>query len=299
MGSARPELLKNKEALADVTEKALILAEASKMEMVPAIDAVAASMNQFNLDSSQSGRIINALGAGALEGSAEIADLTESMKNVGTVASSSNMSLEQTIAAIEVLGEKQLKGAEAGTKLRGALLKLKEAGVGYASGQFNMRDALVEVNAKLEGLGSALEKDALKQKMFGIENITAGDILLQNIDKYEKLTEAVTGTDTATRQAAINTATNNAKLAQAKNELTNLSIELGKRFSPALTSGTSSLSLFIKAIMTTIDFVGRHKIAIITLISTIAAYNTATKLATLWEGWHNKEKLAGIVLSKL
>ena len=235
MGSARPELLKNKEALALVTEKALILAEASKMEMQPAIDAVAASMNQFNLGASEANRIINVLGAGSLEGSAEVADLTESLKNVGTVAASSNMTLEQTVAALEVLGEKQLKGVEGGTKLRGALLKMKEAGVGYTSGQFNMRDALSEVNKKLEAQTSNIEKDALKQKMFGIENITAGDILLQNVDKYDKLTIAVTGTDVAIQQAAKNTATNTALMAQAKSEFHNASIELGKNLSPAMT----------------------------------------------------------------
>jgi TP901 family phage tail tape measure protein len=235
MGSARPELLKNKEALALVTEKALILAEASKMEMQPAIDAVAASMNQFNLGAEESNRIINVLGAGSLEGSAEVADLTDSLKNVGTVAASSNMTLEQTVAALEVLGEKQLKGVEAGTKLRGALLKMKEAGVGYTSGQFNLRDALIEVNTKLESQSGALEKDALKQKLFGIENITAGDILLQNVEKYDKLTIAVTGTDVAIRQAAKNTATNAALMAQAKNEFHNAAIELGKNLSPAMT----------------------------------------------------------------
>lgn len=235
MGSARPELLKNKEALAQVTEKALILAEASKMEMQPAIEAVAASMNQFNLGAEESGRIINVLGAGSVEGSAEVGDLTDSLKNVGTVAASSNMTLEQTVAALEVLGEKQLKGVEAGTKLRGALLKLKEAGVGYASGQFNMRDALIEANKKLEEQSGSIEKDALKLKLFGIENITAGDILLQNIEKYDKLTIAVTGTDVAIQQAAKNTATNAALMAQAKNEFHNAAIELGKNLSPAMT----------------------------------------------------------------
>src|SRR5665647_238181 len=114
MGSARPELLKDKEALAQVTENALILAEASKIEMVPAMDAVAASMSQFNLDASQTGRIINTIAAGSLEGSAEVADLTESLKNVGTVAADSNMNLEQTVAVLEVLAEKQLKGVEGG-----------------------------------------------------------------------------------------------------------------------------------------------------------------------------------------
>jgi TP901 family phage tail tape measure protein len=236
MGSARPELLKNKEALAQVTEQALILAVAGKLDLETSISAVAAAMNQFNLDASQSTRVINTLAAGSLEGSAEISDLTGSLKNVGTVAADSNMSLEQTVAALEVLAEKQLKGEEAGTKLRGVLLKMKDAGVGYASGSFVMRDAIEDINTKLAGMGSNLEKDAYKAKVFGIENITAGNILLQNVETYDQLTVAVTGTNVAMTQAEKNTATNVALIAQAKNEFHNASIELGKNLSPAMTS---------------------------------------------------------------
>jgi len=245
MGSARPELLKNKDALAEVTTQALILAEAGKMDLDSAIKSVAASMNQFNMEASQSPRIINAIAAGALEGSAEVNDLTDSMKNVGAVANDSNLSLEQTIAALEVLAEKQLKGEEAGTKLRGALLKMKDAGVGYASGQFVLRDALEEVNGKLANQGSELEKDALKQKIFGIENITAGTILLQNVEKYDKLTVAVTGTNVAMQQAAKNTNTDIALKKQAINEYHLAAIELGQNLSPAVTSlyrGLASLT---------------------------------------------------------
>lgn len=286
MGSARPELLKDKEALVQVTENALILAEASKIEMVPAIDAVAASMNQFNLDASQTGRIINTIAAGSLEGSAEVADLTESMKNVGTVAADSNMSLEQTVAALEVLAEKQLKGVEGGTKLRGALLKMKEAGVGYASGQFILRDALVEANAKIAQQSGELEKDALKQKMFGIENITAGNILLQNVDKYDKLTAAVTGTNVALVQAATNTDTNNAKLAQAKNRINIVSIELGEKLSPAMAMATGWFGKMLSGTLILVNFLTKYGTTIVAVTATIAAYVTVVKIAAYWDNIH-------------
>lgn len=241
MGSARPELLKDKEALAEVTEAALILAAAAKIDLQASISAVASVMNQFDLDASQTTRAINAIAAGSLEGSAEVDSLTESMKNAGTVAADSNLTLEQTVALLEVLAEKQLLGAEAGTKLRGALLKMKAAGVGYVSGQFNLRDALIEVNAQLEKQGSDLERDALKQKIFGTENITAGNILLQNIEKYDQLTEAVTGTNVAMEQAATNTDNEIARRAQAINKLKNVLTGIGKEASPII---TNVISLF-------------------------------------------------------
>ena len=250
IGSKRPELLKNKEAMAEVTKEALILAAAGKMDVKEAFEAVTASMNQFNLEADQSRRIINVLGAGALEGSAEINDLSGSMKNVGTVAANSNMTLEQTIAALEVLASKQLLGEEAGTKLRGVLLKMKEAGVGYVSGAFNMRDAIVEINEKLKDKGTALERDAYMQKVFGIENITAGMILLDNVDSYDKLTKAITGTTVAEKQAQINTDTTSAKLKQATNNFNEAGMALVTNLEPAMlttvNAGVKIVNLFVK-----------------------------------------------------
>lgn len=248
MGSARPELLQNKEALALVTEQALILAEAGSITLDEAIDAVAATMNQFNLTAEESVRAVNTLGAGSLVGSAEISDLTGSLKNVGTVAKFSNMSLEETVAVLEILGEKQLKGEEAGTMLRGSLLKLKEAGVGYQSGMFNLADALDEVNFMLSQVDTQLEKDAILNKMFGIHNITAGQILLSNVDKFESLTLAVTDTNVATEQAVINTSNHAASMEQAKNKAKVMSIEIGEKLAPAMMFSTNAVRKFILAL---------------------------------------------------
>jgi len=205
VGSASPILLKNKEALAKVTEQAIILSEATggSLGLEDAIKAVTASMNQFGIKGEEAGKIVNVLAAGSLEGSAGVASITEAMKNVGTVAESSNMTLEQTVAMLEVLGEKQIFGAEAGTQLRGSLLRLKEAGLGYASGQFRVNDAIDDANKKLAALGTEAEKDALKVKIFGAENITVGSIMLANKDKFETLTTAITGTTVALDQQRI------------------------------------------------------------------------------------------------
>ncbi|MBN2747370.1 MAG: phage tail tape measure protein, partial [Bacteroidales bacterium] len=275
MGGARPELLKNKEDLAQVTEKALILAAAAKMETAPAIDAVAASLNQFDLKADQSTRVINALAAGSLAGSAEVNHLTESLGNVGTVADDSNMTLEQTIAVLEVLGEKQLKGAEAGTMLRSSLMKMKAAGVGYQSGIFNLRDALIEINETLATYSTQLEKDAYKQEVFGERSITVGTILLNNIDTYESLTQAVTDTNTALDQAATNTNNNATKLTQARNRYQLLAIELGTKLAPALTFSTNGFTYLMKAIMGGIRIFEEYGDEIKAITTGLLAYGVA------------------------
>ena len=274
IGSKRPELLKNKEALAEVTEQALVLAETG-VPVADAFDVVTASMNQFNLGSDKSREIINTIAAGALAGSAEANNLAGSLKNVGTVANDSNMSLADTVAELEVLASKQLVGEEAGTKLRGALLKLKEAGVGYVSGQFNLRDALIEVNDQLERKAKAEEKDALKVKLFGAENVTAGTIMLQNISAYDKMREAVTGTNSAYDQAIIRTNTVSAQLAQAKNRFNELGMDLVKNFSPAMLSLANVGNLFLKMLVKLPGLLKENKGLIITVVSVLSAYTVA------------------------
>jgi len=207
VGSAMPKLLKQKELLTEVTFNAIKLSESTggKLAVEDAAKAAAMALNQFNIPLTESGRAVNVLAAGSLAGSAEVLDLTESFKNVGAVAANANMTLEQTVAALEVLGEKGLYGAEAGTKLRGALLEMQKAGIGFASGQFNVNDALLETKLIIDEIKDPIKKAQEQLNIFGKENITAGIILTSSIDKFNALTESVTGTKTAYEQAAIQT----------------------------------------------------------------------------------------------
>jgi len=207
VGSQMPQLLKDSAGLQQVAEAAIILSKASGDTIENSTLAMASAMNQFSLGADQAERVMNVLAAGSLVGSAGVVDVSEAMKNFGSVAAGANISLEQSVALIEVLGKFGVIGAEAGTKLRGSILKLQQAGMGYASGQFVINDALEEARTKMESYGSAMEQDAFLQKTFGAENISTGRILLSNIDLMNQYTAGVTGTSVATDQAAINSNT--------------------------------------------------------------------------------------------
>ena len=298
MGSLRPELLKHKEDLVEVTKQALILAAASKSEMGPAIEAVAASMNQFGLKASDANRIINVLGAGALAGGALVGHLTESLSTVGTVAHNSNMTLEQTVGVLETLAEHQLKGEEAGTQLKTSLISLKASGLGYTSGIFNMRDAIVELKSKMDAKNTALQKDNELITIFGKRNSTVGTILTENIDRFDYFTKAVTGTNTAMIQAAINTDNNNAKLAQAHNRVSLVAEQLGEKLAPALTSVTGWFGKTLTILLALVNGFAKYAPAIITATTAIIAYSVASKISSIWEERNNKEKLLSIVITK-
>ena len=178
-------------AIAAVTSAAITLSKASRDELGVSAENLVGILNQFSLGATEANRTINVLAAGQAVGAASISQTSESFKVFGAVAKQSNLSLEQSVALTEVLASKQIMGAEAGTALRGTLVRLKASGLGYKSGLFDTRDALEEVNAQYAKLKTAKEKDALLDKVFGTINLTTGSILMNNIGLYDELNKKI------------------------------------------------------------------------------------------------------------
>lgn len=214
IGSARPDLLKNKEALAQVTRETVTLAEAAEMDLGEAAQSLAGTMNQFNLGAESSKRIINALAAGSKEGAAEINEVSQSMDKFGSVAAANNVTVEESVALVELLSEKNIKGSEAGTQLRNVLLNVATASAlpdeaQKAMEQYGVNLEIVQNKAlpleqRLREMAKVQGDQNALVKIFGKENVVAGQTVLKNVDHFSKLTAAVTGTNTAYEQAAIN-----------------------------------------------------------------------------------------------
>lgn len=250
VGSAMPELLGNADALDRVSQATIILSRASREDLESSTRSLTGTMNQFSLGAEQADRVINVLAAGAKVGAATIAQTSDAMVNFGSVAASANMSVEQAVGSIQVLSKYGLFGAEAGTKLRGSLLKLQQAGLGYASGQFNINDALAEANTKMAKLSTAKKRDAFLQDKFGAENISTGRILLANTQLLKQYTAGVTGTSEATLQAAINQATAKQRFSEARAQLENLSVKIGSMLLPALNKLLEKIIPVIEKVVT-------------------------------------------------
>lgn len=226
VGSKRPELLKNAEALASVTEKAIILSEAAKGDLEPAVEAVTASLNQFNLDSGETDRIINALAAGSQAGAADIPYLTEAIDKTGTTMKLMNVEFEEGIGIIEAVAPNFTKASLAGNSLDKVLLKMKENSIGYVDGTFNMNAAINQLKERFEAGESAAS-------IFGVEHAKMVEVLISKQGDIDKYTQAVTGTNKAFEQAAINTDNNRAKFKRFKNQVNLLAVNLGERLAPS------------------------------------------------------------------
>lgn len=282
IGSKKPELLKDKEALNAVTIEAMRLAAAAKIDLKDAVTATTVSLNMYGESADQAARYVNVLAAGSKEGAADVSAQAASIKNAGVAASGAGVSIEQLQGTIQMLAEKGLEAEPAGTALRKFFLVLQTGPD--------------ETNPKVVGLQTALEnlnKKSLTavqiQTMFGEEAYSAATILIDNADKVRQYTEAVTDTNIAMEQAAINSDTNEAKMAQYRNSIKEAGIELMERLNPSLSLLTGWTTKIIVALPTLIDWFIKYKSIIITSTAAITAYtvtvNASTIATKLYETW--------------
>ena len=127
------------------------MAAAGGMGLAQSAEIAANAVNTFGLDAARVTDVANMLAAGANASSVEIVDLAEGMKNAGAVFSSAGQSIDDLNIAMALLGNNGIKGAEAGTQLKVALLQLtapsdeaagvlNDLGVQIYDAQGNMRE---------------------------------------------------------------------------------------------------------------------------------------------------------------
>lgn len=198
IGSQKPELLKNKDALAEVTKQAITLAEAAGMDVPEAARALTGSLNQMGESSQKAGEYINILAAASQAGSADIPYLTKAIEKSGGAASSVGIKYNELVAAIEAIAPKITEASEAGTNLRNIFLVLE------SSSDKNLKPSVVGLSKAVENL-AAKNMDATQMtKMFGRESVTAALALVSAKDQYNHYVDAITGTNTAIEQQKIN-----------------------------------------------------------------------------------------------
>ena len=280
VGSKKPELLQDKEALNAVTIEAMRLAEAAKMELKDAVAGLTLAMNQYGASAEEASRYVNVLAAGSKYGAVGVATQTESIVKAGVAASTAKVPIEQLIGVLETLGEKGIEGSIAGTQLKTFFLRL-EAGA-------------EETRPSVVGLQTALERLAAKNldvsemtKMFGLESITTAKALISSADKVKYYTEAVTDTNVATEQAAINSDTTAARMAQVRNQLNLTGQELAKTLAPILNKTVGWTRKFVMALPGIIEWIRKWGMEVLVLAAAYATYTYGARAAAaVTRAWH-------------
>lgn len=198
IGSQQPELLKNKEALSEVTKQAITLAEAAGMDVPEAAKALSGSINQMGESADKAGEYVNILAAASQAGSADIQYLSKAIEKSGGAASSVGVKYNELVAAIEAIAPKISEASEAGTNLRNIFLTLE------ASTDKNLKPSVVGLTAALDNLAKKNLDATGMTKMFGKESVTAALAIVNAKDQYKEYVKAITGTNTAIEQQKIN-----------------------------------------------------------------------------------------------
>ncbi len=267
MASAKPELLSTSEGLSAATKSALTLAQAAGTTLPDATRTLALSLNQFGAGAEQADRYINVLAAGAKYGSSEIVDTAAAIKNGGVAAAQAGVGFEQLNAAIQVLAAREIKGGEAGTALRNVILNLEKGA------DKSLKPSVVGLSQAMANLAGKNLSTAQAVKLFGVENITAASILVDNRSKLDELTTALTGTQTAHEQAAIRVNNLNGDLMGLTSAFEGLILKVGQSGDGPLRSGVQTITEALNGLADNFNTVAN--VALYTLIPVIATKLTA------------------------
>ena len=231
IGSAKPELLENAQALNEVTKSAILLSQASGLDLPEASKRLTSALNQFQAPAEESARFINVLANASKFGSAEIPDVTDALLKFGGVAQSFNVSIEESASAIELLRPSFASATEVGTALKNIMLKMsapegtpalakafREAGIDVET----MSDKTLSFEDRVRTLLPLLEDENAMVKVFKSENIIGAKALLTQVDAMDEMTTKMSTLGTVQEQANQRTNTLGHALMQLKNEFTNL-----------------------------------------------------------------------------
>ncbi|MBD5217636.1 MAG: phage tail tape measure protein [Bacteroidales bacterium] len=215
-----PELGKYPEALSAMGDCIQTTSKLMGGDGVAAAQVLTTAMNQYGVSmedpmaaSAEMARMMNVMAAAGQAGSAELPAISAALQQCGMAAKAANVSFEETNAAIQVLDKAGKKASEGGVALRNVLGQLSKGRFVEKQAREELEKAGIDVVAlgdnskslkeRLEMLKPMLNDSALLSKFFGVENANAARALIQGTDALQGFTDAVTGTNSATEQAAI------------------------------------------------------------------------------------------------
>lgn len=288
-----PEIGKVPVALKEMGKNVAITSKLMGGDTAAATEVLTTAMNQYQVStedpikaSKEMSDMMNIMAAAAQEGSAELPQIKQALEQSGMAAKTANVSFGETNAALQVLDKAGKKGSEGGVALRNMLSTLSQ-------GRFLPKDVKEELSAagvdinklgdktlsladRMKPLKSIMNDSALLTKLFGKENANAAVAMISGIEEQERLTLAITGTNSAYEQAAVVM-----KAPEEKNKRLKAQVD---DFKISLFNGTNGLIGYATVLGETAQDFG-NLIPLIggagTVISTLTS---ASKMQALWTG---------------
>lgn len=224
------------------------LAATEGLELGRTAEIVGATMNTFGLKAKESMRISDALAGGALESSASVSGLAQSLAQGGQSAAMYGLSVEETVGSLAAFAQNGIQASDAGTSLKTFLMRLNpttkkakelmnELGLDFFDSKGKML-SLAETSRVLnEHLGDMNDKQrsAALGILFGSDAIRAANIVYkegpEGIMRYVRATEK---TGSAEKMAQAQMTGLAGSLENLKGSLETAAVHLGHALAPAV-----------------------------------------------------------------
>ena len=175
----------------------LHLAQAGMLGLGEAADFASNIVSGFALEASQTSRVVDTLVATSNRSNTNVRQLADAMKFTAPIAGALGRSVEETSAAIGVLGDAGIQGGMAGTNMRGIFVKLLNPSgearkaidkLGLSMEDLNPKtNSMADIFDKLNNAGAGATEMA---KIFMARNASAALVLANNTDKLRELEQA-------------------------------------------------------------------------------------------------------------
>lgn len=191
-------------------------AAASGEDLTLVTETIASTLQSFGLEASKAGHVADVLAQAANISAIGVEDMAYSLKYAGSVAKSVGIGLEELSAAIAIMGNAGIKGEQAGTTLRAALLRLidppkeaKEAldslGISVTDSAGKMRplyDIIGQLQKATEGMTDA-QKAQVMATIFSTEAVSGMlSVVGAGPEKLKEFTKALQEADGASAKMA-------------------------------------------------------------------------------------------------
>lgn len=159
----------------DATANILNLSLATGEDLAESARVSAQVLRAFGLDAKEMGRVTDVMAKSFSSSALDLMKFDTAMANVGAIAKSTEVPLEEISAMLAVLVDRGIDASSAGTGLRNMFLKLNKHGMSF-------NEALETINNSVKPASTAL-------RLFGIRGVTVGQTIAGNVEQVKELTE--------------------------------------------------------------------------------------------------------------
>ncbi|ELZ48978.1 phage tail tape measure protein, TP901 family [Halorubrum coriense DSM 10284] len=241
LSSAGLDAAESMEALPEAAD----FATAGQMSLEQATSVLTTTMKAYGREASETGEITDTLAKTVASSNTTMQQMSTAMSQVGPVAASLGMDLDETAAAIGAISNAGVQGERAGTALRNVMSQLSDE-TSTASKQLeqmgvttrNAQGEIVSMSQLLQNMEEAGVEAGEAAKIFGMEAAPAMAALMeQGGGSLEEFTKQIENAEGATKSmAGTQRDTLNVELQKTKSQLNDAAVTIGADLMPMVST---------------------------------------------------------------